>query len=153
MDKIKQFVLISVTERDITATEFSSYDAAWNAMFEELKQCPDWSKEWENTYTEEKDENGYCETDDFGINKITAHANADDGDMKCDWMIHEITFPTNIIRDAKKLINDNSDNEGMSSDDPMSANPYSCGVHDGILDVMSALGVDVQETFDTDYYN
>ena len=93
------------------------------------------------------------ETDDFSINKITAHANADGGDMKCDWMIHEITFPTNIIENAKKLINDNSDNEGMSSDDPMSANPYACGVHDGILDVMSALGVDVQETFDTDYYN
>lgn len=149
----KNFLLISVTEREITVAEFETHKKAWKAMFKEIKECPDWEKEWKDIYDEEKDENGYCNTDTFSINENNAHANADYGDMNCDWMIYEKKDNFDIIKIAKKLIKDNADNEGMKSEDPMNENPYACGVHDGILDMVSALGIDIQTSLKTDYYN
>ena len=43
-----------------------------------------------------------------------------------------------IKKTAKELIDENSKNDNA---DDMNLNPYACGVHDGILDLLSKLGI------------
>lgn len=84
----KPYMLISVTERDITTSKYKTYEDAFAAMFAELKECPDWSNGWEEDYESEKDDKGYYEDgSEFGISENSAWANADGGDMNCDWLI------------------------------------------------------------------
>lgn len=49
-----------------------------------------------------------------------------------------------IIKIANKLFTDNRKNE---SADDIDKNPYAAGVHDGILDMLTNLGIDCEEEF------
>ena len=47
-----------------------------------------------------------------------------------------------ILKITNKLFTDNRENEGA---DDIDKNPYAAGVHDGILDVLTSLGIDCEE--------
>ena len=49
-----------------------------------------------------------------------------------------------ILKITNKLFTDNRENEGA---DDIDKNPYAAGVHDGILDVLTSLGIDCEEEF------
>lgn len=68
-----KYMLISVCEREITTKECDTLDEARKTMIEELEACTD------------------LEDDEYEIEEMSAWANADDGDMNCDWLIVEIS--------------------------------------------------------------
>lgn len=49
-----------------------------------------------------------------------------------------------ILKIANKLFTDNRENENA---DDINKNPYAAGVHDGILDMLTNLGIDCEEKF------
>lgn len=49
-----------------------------------------------------------------------------------------------ILKIANKLFADNRGNEVA---DDINKNPYAAGVHDGIWDVLTSLGIDCEEGF------
>lgn len=49
-----------------------------------------------------------------------------------------------ILKIANKLFADNRENDGT---DDINKNPYAAGVHDGILDILTALGIECEEDF------
>ena len=49
-----------------------------------------------------------------------------------------------ILKIANKLFTDNRENENA---DDINKNPYAAGVHDGILDMLTNLGIDCEEDF------
>lgn len=47
-----------------------------------------------------------------------------------------------IKKVAQELLKSNSENDNY---DDMTKNPYACGVHDGILDVIAGLGITIKD--------
>ena len=73
----KPYALISVVDREISFAEYDNIEKAKEQMLKEFKECPDWEDDFmigEENY-------------DFGFFETYAWANADDGDMNCDWSI------------------------------------------------------------------
>ena len=67
-----KYMLISVCEREITTHLYDTLEDARTAMISDLESCID------------------LEDDEYEIEEMSAWANADDGDMNCDWQIVEI---------------------------------------------------------------
>lgn len=52
-----------------------------------------------------------------------------------------------------QMLRKNETNFDVDGPDRLDVNPYSCGVHDGLLDVATHFGIDIEEAFNEDYYN
>ena len=76
-----KYMLISVYEREISTELFNTQEEAYDAMKTELLKAMD---DDEVTQLIESGEN---ELSDCGLYADSAWANADDGDMNCDWKI------------------------------------------------------------------
>lgn len=84
----KPYILVSVTDREICAESYLDKNLVWEMMLEELLSTN--ASEFMEAYDEDKDENGCVEESfDYGVSKDSAWANADGGDMDCDWVIFE----------------------------------------------------------------
>lgn len=67
-----KYMLISVCEREITTYLYDTLEEARDIMIKDLESCTD------------------LEDDEYEIEEMSAWANADNGDMNCDWKIVEI---------------------------------------------------------------
>ena len=67
-----KYMLISVCEREITTYLYDTLEEARDSMIRDLESCTD------------------LEDDEYEIEEMSAWANADNGDMNCDWKIVEI---------------------------------------------------------------
>lgn len=94
-DITKPFVLISVVDREIAISEFNTLEEAQIAMLEDFKECPDWDA-WEEDFKLGE------ETNEYGVHKTSAWANADDGDMDCDWSIIDIEKLEKIQKECEE---------------------------------------------------
>ena len=59
-----------------------------------------------------------------------------------------------VIEEAKKLLASNEENfETDDDNEKINENPYATGVHDGIIDMLQHLGINVEEDMDEGWYN
>lgn len=87
-------ILINVEERVIFGEVFPNERLAHNQMEKELCE----KMEWEDDELEENLQIAYENTSyDFGISKLSAWANADDGDKNCDWAIFDFSKPFALV--------------------------------------------------------
>ena len=60
---------------------------------------------------------------------------------------------TEIVMKAKELLASNEENFSVDGDnEKIDDNPYAAGVHDGIIDMLSNLGVNLEE-INEEWYN
>lgn len=77
------YILADCYEREICITKYDTYEAAYNAMKQEL----DYVLGFDSTDEDAAEENGYATGFDFEINEWSAWSNV--GDENNDWIIEK----------------------------------------------------------------